>query len=108
VINGRGLGLQTSRQVWERGNAYPAPNFYNRFRPLGALETWDCNNTGEGEVAEPNTSPNNSAPPCFEQPPQLWGGTKFPRIDKGDDKLREPPQGNDGTEPAVPVDSDAR
>ena len=106
VINGRGLGIQTSRQVWERGNAYPTPNYYNRFRPLGALETWDCNNTGQGEVLDPDTSTTNSAPPCFEQPPQLWGDTKFPHVDKGDDKYRDPPQGNDGTAPAVPEDSD--
>jgi phospholipid/cholesterol/gamma-HCH transport system substrate-binding protein len=102
ITNARGLGIQTERQTWERGNAYPAPNFYNRFRPLGALETWDCKNTGEGEVEEPNASSTASAPPCFEQPPQAWGGTKFPHVSKGEDRMREPPQGNEGTSPAVP------
>jgi virulence factor Mce-like protein len=105
IINARGLGIQTSRQTWERGNAYPSPNFYNRFRPLGTLETWDCKNTGapgNGEVEEPNTSSNASAPPCFIQPPNMWGGEHFPRVNKGDDRLRPPPQGNDGTMPAEP------
>jgi phospholipid/cholesterol/gamma-HCH transport system substrate-binding protein len=107
VTNARGLGIQTERQVWERGNAYPAPNFYNRFRPLGALEAWDCDNTGEGEVADPITSPPNvTAPPCLIQPPQFWDGNKFPNVNKGEDELREPPQGNDGTGAAEPVDSD--
>jgi virulence factor Mce-like protein len=101
VINGRGLGIQTERQVWERGNAYPAPNFYNRFRPLGTLETWDCDNTGEGEVEDPiDSPPNNTAPPCLIQPPQMWDGNQFPNVNKGEDRLREPPQDNEGTSPA--------
>ena len=106
VINTRGLGIQTERQTWERGNAYPAPNYYNRFRPLGTLETWDCNNTGEGEVAEPNSSSTASAPPCLIQPPQLWGGERFPNVNRGGDRLREPPQGNEGTKPATVRDDD--
>ena len=102
VTNARGLGLQQSRQVWERGNAYPSPNFYNRFRPLGAVEAWNCDNTGVGEVPDPVTSPpNNTAPPCLIQPPQLWGGEQFPNVNKGEDAKREPPQGNDGTRAAV-------
>jgi ABC-type transporter Mla subunit MlaD len=104
VINARGLGIQTERQVWERGNAYPAPNFYNRFRPLGTLETWDCDNTGaegNGEVEDPIDSPPNvTAPPCLIQPPQLWDGNQFPNVNKGEDRLREPPQDNEGTSPA--------
>ena len=107
VTNARGLGIQTTRQVWERGNAYPAPNFYNRFRPLGAVEAWDCNNTGQGEVPNPVTSPpNNTAPPCLIQPPQLWGGEQFPNVNKGEDRLREPPQDNQGTRPATVRDDD--
>ena len=106
VINARGLGIQTERQTWERGNAYPAPNYYNRFRPLGALETWDCDNTGEGEVTEPNPSTTSSAPPCLIQPPQMWGGEQFPNLNKGEDRLREPPQDNQGTKAAQPRDDD--
>jgi hypothetical protein len=108
VTNARGVGIQTSRQVWERGNAYPAPNFYNRFRPLGTVEAWDCDNTGEGEVTEPTAfPPNESAPPCLIQPPQLWDGNQFPNVNKGEDGLREPPLGNDGTRAATPRDDDA-
>ena len=107
VTNARGLGIQTERQPWERANAYPSPNFYNRFRPLGTYEAFDCDATGEGEVEEPITSPPNlTAPPCFIQPPQMWGGQQYPNVDKGDDRVREPPQGNEGTKPARPVDDD--
>jgi len=108
VTNARGVGIQTSRQVWERGNAYPSPNFYNRFRPLGAIEAWDCDNTGQGEVPDPVTSPpNNTAPPCLIQPPQLWAGEQYPNVNKGEDRLRKPPQGNEGTKPATVRDDDA-
>ena len=108
IINARGLGVQTERQTWERGNAYPAPNFYNRFRPLGAVEAWDCNNTGEGEVPDPiDFPPNATAPPCLIQPPQLWDGNQFPNVNKGKDRLREPPPGNEGTHAAVPTNDDA-
>jgi virulence factor Mce-like protein len=107
VTNARGLGIQTERQTWERGNAYPSPNFYNRFRPLGTLEAWDCDNTGEGEVAEPiDFPPNATAPPCLIQPPQMWGGEQFPHVNKGEDELRKPPQGNEGTSAATPKDDD--
>lgn len=106
IINARGLGIQTSRPPTERGNAYPAPNFYNRQRPLGALEAFDCNNTGEGEVEEPNSSSSASAPPCFVQPPQLWGGTQFPKLESGEGELRPPPKGNEGSDPPVPKDGD--
>jgi virulence factor Mce-like protein len=110
VTNARGIGLQTERQTWERGNAYPSPNFYNRFRPLGTLEAWDCDNTGapgNGEVEDPVTSPPNAtAPPCLIQPPQMWGGEKYPNVNKGEDELREPPQGNEGTSAAVPKADD--
>jgi virulence factor Mce-like protein len=107
VTNARGVGIQTERQTWERGNAYPSPNFYNRFRPLGTLEAWDCDNTGEGEVEEPiDFPPNATAPPCLIQPPQMWGGEQFPNVNKGEDELREPPQGNEGTSAATPKDDD--
>jgi phospholipid/cholesterol/gamma-HCH transport system substrate-binding protein len=107
VTNARGVGLQTSRQTWERGNAYPSPNFYNRFRPLGALEAWDCDNTGVGEVPDPVTSPPNAtAPPCLIQPPQMWDGNQYPNVNKGEDRLREPPQDNEGTHAATPTNDD--
>ena len=107
VTNARGVGIQTSRQVWERGNAYPTPNFYNRFRPLGAVEAWDCDNTGQGEVPDPiDFPPNVTAPPCLIQPPQLWDGNQYPNVNKGEDGLREPPLGNDGTRAATPRDDD--
>ena len=45
--------------------------------------------------------PNNTAPPCLIQPPQMWGGDQFPNVNKGEDRLREPPQGNEGTRAAT-------
>ena len=50
--------------------------------------------------------PNYTAPPCLIQPPQMWGGEQFPNVNKGEDELREPPQGNEGTGPATPKDDD--
>ena len=79
----------------------------DRFRPLGAIEAWDCDNTGEGEVPDPIAfPPNATAPPCLIQPPQMWDGNQFPNVNKGKDRLREPPQDNEGTHAATPTNDD--
>jgi hypothetical protein len=36
----------------------------------------------------------------------MWAGEQFPNVNKGEDELREPPQGNEGTAPATPKDDD--
>jgi hypothetical protein len=64
-------------------------------------EAFSCQNTGfpgngtRSEAAQ-------GEPPCFVQPPQLWDGKQFPRIQRGN-KIVSKPIGNAGT--ADPVAS---
>ena len=92
----RALGIQPSRQSYDRGLAYPAPNYFRRMRPLGMTEAWDCEPAGE------RVEPANGEPPCFIQPEQLFDGRKFPRLKSGDAPLRPPPPDYLGTKPAEP------
>ena len=101
ISNTRGIQLSQTRPTYERGNAYPLPNYLKRMRPLGMTEAFDCSNTGfpgDGTRAESA----QGEPPCFVQPPQLWDGRKFPRIARGN-KIVSKPIGNAGT--ADPVTS---
>jgi len=98
MINARGIGVQQSRQVWERGNAYPGPNYLKRARPLGVIESFDCKPSG----GEKRDAPANGEPPCFVQPPSLFDGLHFPRLEKGQAPLRPPPPENAGTREARP------
>ena len=102
ISNARGVGVQTTRPVYERGNSYPAPNYLSRGKPLGAVEAFDCKNTGRGEVPDANNSAPNQAPPCFIQPKSLWDGKYFPRLGKGQAPLEPPPGEFEGTAPASP------
>jgi phospholipid/cholesterol/gamma-HCH transport system substrate-binding protein len=97
MINSRGIGVAQSRPEYERGNAYPSPNYYKRVRPLGIYESFDCKPAG-GQKKEATSG----SPPCFVQPKSLFDGRRFPRLGKGDAPLRPPPQDNAGTEPAQP------
>jgi phospholipid/cholesterol/gamma-HCH transport system substrate-binding protein len=97
IINSRGIGVAQSRPEYERGNAYPAPNYLKRARALGIYESFDCKPTG-GQKKDASSG----SPPCFVQPKSLFDGRRFPRLGKGDAPLRPPPQENAGTEPAQP------
>jgi hypothetical protein len=91
VINiPRSLSLQAnSVPTWARGNAYIAPNAYDRGIPLGILaESFSCANAG-GTVRNP--SETDEAPPCFEQPKQLYDNNQFPTVDRGEVKHAPPP-----------------
>ena len=94
ITNSRSLGLQQTRPEYDRGNAYPAPNYLKRARALGVPEAWDCEPTGGVKP-----QPTSGSPPCFVQPAQLWDGLQFPRLKRGDGRLRQPPAGNAGTRP---------
>jgi ABC-type transporter Mla subunit MlaD len=94
ITNSRSVGLQQTRPDYDRGNAYPAPNLYKRARALGVPEAWDCKPTGGVK-----RDPTNGQPPCFVQPGSLWDGNQFPRLKRGDGRLRPPPEGNAGTRP---------
>lgn len=101
IIDGRSFQRRPERPHWERANAYISPNTYDRAVPLGVIESFDCrpnggeqrNSEGEGEEAEP---------PCFEAPPSLWSGEKYPRLRRGRAPLVDAPQGREGNSPATP------
>ncbi len=95
ISNTRGIQLnQTASPTYERGNAYPLPNYLKRFRPLGMTETFTCANTASGGEVKDAAQ---GEPPCFVQPPHLWDGKMFPRIQRGN-KIVTKPRGNAGTE----------
>lgn len=97
IINTRGLAIQRTRPTYDRGNAYPAPNYIRRARRLGIFESFDCKPSGgEQRDARPGE------PPCFVAPPTLYDGLRFPRVDRGDGDLVTPTRGYEGREPADP------
>jgi phospholipid/cholesterol/gamma-HCH transport system substrate-binding protein len=97
--NSRGLGIQRTRPNYERGNAYPGPNYLARARPLGISESFDCKPSG-GTKRDPENMGNLA--PCFVQPPQLWDGGLFPRLRSGNAPIRPNPRDYDGSSPARP------
>jgi ABC-type transporter Mla subunit MlaD len=101
MIDGRSFGRRPSRPDWERANAYPAPNAYSRAIPLGVIESFDCLNNG-GEQRDPEGEGEEAQPPCFEQPPLLWGDQKYPRLRRGRAPLVPAPLGREGRSPATP------
>jgi virulence factor Mce-like protein len=102
-INGpESIMLRTQRPSNERGNAYLAPNAYNRAVPLGAIESFDCNPSG-GEVKNPSDNGINQIEPCFVQPRSLYDNRFFPHLVPGHVRLKPPPRGTTaGTKPAIP------
>jgi virulence factor Mce-like protein len=101
IIDGRTFGRRPDRPHWERANAYPAPNAYERATPLGVIESFDCKPNG-GEQRDPEGEDENAEPPCFEAPPLLWGGEKFGRLGRGKAPNVPAPKDREGSEPATP------
>jgi len=101
IIDGRSFGRRASRPPWERGNAYLAPNAYDRAIPLGVIESFDCKPNG-GEQRDGGGTGENAEPPCFEAPPLLWGGKKWPRLARGKAPFVPAPRGRQGASPATP------
>jgi phospholipid/cholesterol/gamma-HCH transport system substrate-binding protein len=107
ATNSRSLGLNRTRPSYERGNAYPAPNYGARLRALGIAESFDCKpprpapaptNVPGGKRVDPA----DGQPPCFVQPQSLFDGRYFPRLGRGEAPVRDRPSGNVGTRPAEP------
>jgi virulence factor Mce-like protein len=95
ITNARALGINRTRPEYERGNAYGAPNYLKRSRLVGGVpESFDCKPTG-GRKPEPT----NGSPPCLVAPASLWDGKQFPRLRRGDGRLRRPPVENEGRRP---------
>jgi virulence factor Mce-like protein len=101
IIDGRSFGRRPTRPHWERANAYPAPNAYDRAIPLGVIESFDCRPNG-GEQRNPEGEGEEAEPPCFVQPPLLWGGDRYPRLRSGVAPSVPAPEGREGREPATP------
>jgi phospholipid/cholesterol/gamma-HCH transport system substrate-binding protein len=103
AINGaESVRLRTQRPSNERGNAYLAPNNYNRAPNFGIEETFDCKPSG-GEVKNPSDDGTTQIPPCFVQPRSLYDNNFFPTLNKGETILEPSPRGTDrGTQPASP------
>src|SRR3954449_4348506 len=102
INNGESIQLRTSRPPYERGNAYLAPNNYNRAPRFGIEESFDCKPSG-GEVKNPSDNGTAQMPPCFVQPRSLYDNHFFPHLDKGDVYLKPSPRGSTrGTQPANP------
>jgi len=101
IIDGRSFQRRPNRPEWERANAYVAPNAYKRAIRLGVIESFDCRPNG-GEQRNPEGQGEDAEPPCYEQPPFLWGHEKFPRLRRGVAPLVAAPKGREGTEPATP------
>jgi virulence factor Mce-like protein len=101
VIDSRSLQRRTSRPPWERANTYLAPNGYVRALPLGVLESFDCRPSG-GEKRNASGSGENAAPPCFEQPAQLFQNERYPHLRRGHAPVVPGPTGREGTQPAKP------
>jgi virulence factor Mce-like protein len=100
----------TERPEFDRGNAYIAPNAYERAIQLGIVESFDCDSEEPpGEKRDPEDPvfipPNvqiGGEPPCFVQPRSLFQGQQFPFLRAGQAPIVPEPSGRDGTEPATP------
>src|SRR3954453_5433835 len=102
INNEQSIMLRTQRPSNELGNAYLAPNAYNRAVPLGAIESFDCKPEG-GEKPDPVDTGFEQAAPCFIAPKSLYDNRKFPHLVPGHVRLKPSPrgttQGNSSTNP---------
>jgi hypothetical protein len=102
VVNAESIQLKTTRPSDDRGNAYLAPNAYNRAALLGIAESFDCKPSG-GEVKNPSDNGNTQIPPCFVQPRSLYDNRLFPHLDAGKVYTKPSPRGTvNGALPANP------
>jgi phospholipid/cholesterol/gamma-HCH transport system substrate-binding protein len=107
------IAPHATQDDWTRGNAYNAPNLYQRGPAFGVEESFSCAPAGGDRPnqvdADPDHPENAMGPnpnprlPCFTQPPQLWDHLKFPHLAKGFAPNRPNPKGNESTAgPATP------
>jgi phospholipid/cholesterol/gamma-HCH transport system substrate-binding protein len=102
INSAESVQLRTQRPANDRGNAYLAPNNYNRAPAFGIEESFDCKPAG-GEVKNPSDDGFEQVPPCFVQPKSLYDNRFFPNLTKGDVYLKKSPRGTTrGTKPANP------
>jgi virulence factor Mce-like protein len=112
AVNSRSLSLQLQRPKADRGNAYVAPNNYRRSVKFGVPESFDCipdhpdAADGQGRTGgqygrkDPVDAGGEELPPCAVQPPFLWDGKYYPRLERNKAPLVAAPFGLQGTKPA--------
>ena len=76
IINSRGLAFNSQRQSFDRGNAYPAPNYLRRANAFGIQEAWDCKPIGD------KPEPTAGEPPCYIAPGSIWDGNRYPQLEE--------------------------
>ncbi|HEX8074210.1 MAG TPA: MlaD family protein [Thermoleophilaceae bacterium] len=111
VINGGSLGLMPERPKYDRGNSYISANNLRRGELLGIHEDFECradHPDGNGTTdqvgrLDPVDTEMDDLPPCFVEPPKLWGKTRYPRVDKGKAPLVPAPFGIEGTQGLPPL-----
>jgi phospholipid/cholesterol/gamma-HCH transport system substrate-binding protein len=111
AVNDHSFSFRGTRPQFERGNSYVAPNNYRRSVKFGIPESFDClpdhpqgdGRTG-GSVGRRDPVPGGGGqvqlPPCFVQPPFLWDGKYYPRLEKGKAPIVKAPFGFEGNSPA--------
>jgi phospholipid/cholesterol/gamma-HCH transport system substrate-binding protein len=102
INNNRSLSLNTASPSYERANAYIAPNAYMRALGLGVIEPFEsCAHADARENPIDGGGPPGSPPeqpPCFVAPKFLYGGTTYPKVERGEATLVAPPRGAESTE----------
>jgi len=116
MINNNSFTRPTTRPERDRGNAYLAPNAFNRgvglFGAAQVGESFDCRPSG-GEQRNPDDALDalpvlrneEKSRPCFVQPPSLYSLDQFNFLERGKAPLKRAP---DGVEGNAPADPDAR
>ncbi len=104
IINGRSFEQFKTIPEWQRGNAYVAPNAYDRGVRFGTLtESILCPNGKEvKDAVDFPAFGEDKMPPCFNAPPSLYNGQIFPRLEKGKAPKVPAPKDAAGTTPADP------
>lgn len=109
AINEKSLSFAIERPEYERGNSYVAPNNYRRAVRTGIPESFDCkpdHPDGDGVTPgsigrrDPVDEGSEELPPCVVQPPFLWDGKQYPRLERGKAPLVRAPFGLEGRVPA--------
>jgi virulence factor Mce-like protein len=109
AIDSQSFSRNPTRPTFDRGNAYPAPNAYERMPAAGVIESFSC--PGGQEQPNPKDTPLpppldflgvGAEPPCFVAPPSLYQGQKYPRLRRGRAPKVDAPRGLEGTEPVRP------
>ena len=91
-------GERTTSPVWERGNAYLAPNGLARGLSLGTIESLTCDARRAASSRSRTTSGAEAImPACFEAPPSLYDGKLFNFLRKGKAPIVDAPNGSEGT-----------